>query len=79
MIQNKLPAGSLLLAGLAAFAYYKYSKFSPEDKSNLVATIKEKGKKLYDQYLPNELKNFVESKHTDRYESDFESGTEFVG
>ncbi len=78
-MQNKLPAGSLLLAGLAAFAYYKYSKLSPEDKSNLVATIKEKGKKLYDQYLPNELKNFFESKHTDRYESDFESGTEFVG
>lgn len=79
MIQNKLPAGSLLLAGLAAFAYYKYSKLSPDDKSNLIATIKEKGKKLYDQYLPNELKNFFESKHTDSYESDVESGTEFVG
>ncbi len=79
MTQNKLPAGSLLLAGLAAFAYYKYSKLSPDDKSNLVATIKEKGKKLYDQYLPNELKNFFESKHTDSYKSDFESGTEFVG
>ncbi len=79
MIQNKLPAGSLLLAGLAAFAYYKYSKLSPEDKSNLVATIKEKGKKLYDQYLPDRLKNFFDSKDHVSYKNDFENGSEFVG
>ncbi len=34
----------LLLAGLAAFAYYKYSKMSPEQKKNLFSGIREKGK-----------------------------------
>ena len=79
MIQNKIPKGSLLLAGLAAFAYYKYSKLSPDEKRNLFGSIKEKGKKLYDQYLPDELKNFFESKDTVSYNSDFENGSEFVG
>ena len=74
-----MPRGSLLLAGLAAFAYYKYSKLSPNEKSNLVATIKEKGKKLYDQYFPGQLKNFFESKDTFSYKNDFENGSEFVG
>ena len=38
--------GSLLLAGLAAFAYYKYSKLSDEDKKELISSWKEKGKHL---------------------------------
>lgn len=32
----------LLLAGLAAFAYYKYNKMSPEAKKNMVDTLKSK-------------------------------------
>ncbi len=79
MIQNKLPKGSLLLAGLAAFAFYKYSKLSPDEKSNLVGTIKEKGKKLYDKYLPDEFKKYFETKDTGGYKRDFENGSEFVG
>ena len=47
----------LLLAGLAAFAYYKYSKLSPEQKKNLFSDIKEKGKKLMDEYLPSNVRN----------------------
>jgi hypothetical protein len=39
MVSNK---AKLLLAGLAAFGYYKYSKMTPEQKNNLVA----KGKDL---------------------------------
>ena len=70
MIQNRLPKGGLLLAGLAAFAYYKYSKLSPEDKRNLAGTIKEKGKKLYDQYVPDELKKVFGSKDTGSYGTD---------
>ena len=49
MFQKK----GLLLAGLAAYAYYKYSKMSPESKKNLVDTIKDKAGK----YLPDNLKN----------------------
>jgi hypothetical protein len=39
--------GSLLLAGLAAWGLYKYSKMDPEQKKNLV----EKGKKAINDNL----------------------------
>ena len=57
-MNTKLPG--LVLAGLAAYAYYKYSKMSADEKRNLVGGLKEKGKKLYDQYVPANLKNNVE-------------------
>lgn len=53
---KKKSAAPLLLAGLAAFAYYKYSKLSPEEKKDLKGTIKEKGKKIYDKYMPGGVK-----------------------
>ncbi|CAN5369652.1 hypothetical protein BH20BAC1_BH20BAC1_20000 [soil metagenome] len=56
MRKQSASKGSLLLAGLAAFAYYKYSKLSPEKKQDLTKTLKEKGQKLYDEYVPDELK-----------------------
>ncbi len=65
MLQNRrAPKGGLLLAGLAAFAYYKYSKMSEEQKRNLVGDLKEKGKKLYDQYMPTEVKSMFQKKET---------------
>ena len=51
----------LILAGLAAFAWYKYSKMSPDQKRNLVNNVKEKGKKIYDQYMPGKAKEAVET------------------
>ena len=51
MFRSKSPAG-LLLAGLAAFAWYKYSKMSPEQKKDLVNNLKEKGKKWFGQVMP---------------------------
>ena len=39
MLRNKT---GLLLAGLAAFGYYKYSKMTPEQRNSLI----EKGKDL---------------------------------
>ncbi len=62
MTQKRMPKGSLLLAGLAAFAYYKYSKLSPEKKQDLTQTLKDKGQKLYDEYVPDELKNMLGKK-----------------
>ena len=47
------PAGGLLLAGLAAFAYYKYSRLTPEEKQDLVGNLKEIGKKLFGQFAGN--------------------------
>ena len=65
MLQNRrVPKGGILLAGLAAFAYYRYSKMSEEQKRNLVSGLKEKGKKLYDQYMPTEIKSMLEKKDT---------------
>ena len=48
---SKLPR--LLLAGLAAYAVYKYSRMSSEEKRTLVSNLKTKGKKMYDRYVPN--------------------------
>ena len=44
----------LLLAGLAAFAYYKFNKMSPEKKNEL----KEKGMDLVNKYAPQPIKDF---------------------
>lgn len=57
MSPNRKSSAPLLLAGLAAFAYYKYNKMSPEQKQELTGNIKEKGKKLYDKYVPQSVKN----------------------
>jgi hypothetical protein len=56
MLNRRRPAGSLLLAGLAAFAYYKYSKMSDQQKKDIVDKIKSQGKRLYDQFMPSNAK-----------------------
>ncbi|HKP31946.1 MAG TPA: hypothetical protein VJT83_04445 [Chitinophagaceae bacterium] len=40
------------IAGLGAWAYYKYSKMSPDQKRDLVNGLKEKGKKIFGQFMP---------------------------
>lgn len=80
MMNNKrIPAGGLLLAGLAAFAYYKYSKMSEQDRKNLVGNLKEKGKKLYDQYVPEDIKNAWGKKDTTAASSSFTNGSGYTG
>ncbi|MCU7551094.1 hypothetical protein OCK74_18385 [Chitinophagaceae bacterium LB-8] len=54
--------GSLLLAGAAAFAYYKYSKMSDQQKRDLVNGLKEKGKKFYDEKVPESVKDIFAKK-----------------
>ena len=53
---GKSPA-TLLLAGAAAFAYYKYSKMSPQQKKDLVDGLKNKANKLFGQFMPGNKKN----------------------
>ena len=53
MLRNGKSIGALLLAGLAVFAYYKYSRMNEDQKSDL----KQKGKKLVDRFTPKNLKN----------------------
>jgi hypothetical protein len=66
MLQNsrksKGATGGLILAGLAAFAYYKYSKMSQEEKTKLTSDLKDKGQKLYDQYMPAQVKDMFAQK-----------------
>jgi hypothetical protein len=57
MARNKGGMGSLLLAGAAAFAYYKYSKMTADQKRELVGGLKEKGKKFYEENVPENVKS----------------------
>lgn len=53
---------SLLLAGAAAYGYYKYSKMSEQQKKDLVSGIKQKATKFYDENIPESIKNMVGAK-----------------
>jgi len=53
MLRGKSPL-SLLLAGAAAFAYYKYSKMSPQQRKDMVDGLKEKGRKIFGQFIPGD-------------------------
>ncbi len=48
--------GTVLLAGVAALAYYKYNKMTATEKEDLKSKLKETGQKIVDQ-LPEEIKN----------------------
>jgi hypothetical protein len=37
----------LILAGVAAYAWYKYSKMNADEKRDLVNNLKEKGKRIF--------------------------------
>ncbi|MBC8034018.1 MAG: hypothetical protein H7Y03_07735 [Chitinophagaceae bacterium] len=44
--------GFLAVAGLAAWAYYKYNKMSADEKERMFADLKEKGTKWMDEISP---------------------------
>lgn len=71
MLNNK----TLLLAGagLAIYAAYKYSKMSELQKNDLMNSLKEKGKKLADKYVPEDIKNKFTTAMADG-ENSFKSG-----
>ena len=82
MLQNKRSnSGSLLLAGLAAFAYYKYSKMTPAERSNLFETLKAKGKQLVNDYAPAEVKDIFmkQNSGTAAANSHFGEGSDYTG
>ena len=43
----------LVLAGLAAAAYYAYTKLTPEQKENMFGSIKKQGKDLLGKLWPS--------------------------
>jgi hypothetical protein len=58
----KRPTLPLLLAGLAAYGYYRYSKMSAGEKEKLVGGLKEKGRKFYDEKVPQNIKDLFGEK-----------------
>lgn len=60
MLQNifrNRKASGLILGGLAAYAYYKYSKMSADEKSKFTQSIKDTAKDLMGQILPGGKNN----------------------
>ena len=68
---KKIPKRTLILAGLAVFAYYKYSRMSEQQKRNLVSSVKRKSKKFYDEYMPANLRNLFAKKKSIIYDDNF--------
>ena len=56
MLLGKKTVG-LALAGLAAYAWYKYSKMSADEKRDLTNNLKEKGKNILDSVVPKKGMN----------------------
>jgi len=63
--------GPLLLAGLAAFGYYKYSKMSEMEKQDL----KNKGKKFVDENLGGLKGVFGKKSDTNQASGNFDQNT----
>lgn len=61
---TRRPTLPLLLAGLAAYGYYRYSKMSSEEKEKLVGGIKDKGRRFYDENVPQNIKDLFGQKQT---------------
>jgi len=57
MRHNKSSFTSLLLAGAAAYAYYRYSKMTPQERQSFVGNLKQKGRDLFEQYMPSGSRN----------------------
>ncbi len=49
----------LVIAGIAAFAYYKYSRLTSEEKSKIVSDIKDTGRNIIKELIPEEVKGFI--------------------
>lgn len=82
MLKNRNSnSGSLLIAGLAAFAYYKFSKMTPDERRNLVDSLLAKGKKLVDDYVPADIKDKFMKQNTATAPSNshFGEGSDYTG
>ena len=79
MLFNRMPTGKLLLAGLAAYAYYKYSKMSQQEKKDLFGNLKQKGQKLYEDYVPSDVRDRFGKTSASGAESRFGEGNAYTG
>ena len=51
----------LVVAGLAAFAYWRYSKMTVHEKERIHADVKEIGEKVIKELLPEGIKSLLPS------------------
>lgn len=51
----------LVVAGLAAFAYWRYSKMTEQEKDKIHTDIKEIGEKVIKELLPEGIKSLLPS------------------
>jgi hypothetical protein len=51
----------LVVAGLAAFAYWRYSKLTEHEKGKIHTDIKEIGEKVIKELLPEGIKSLLPS------------------
>lgn len=49
----------LVVAGLAAFGYYRYSKMTASEKEKLQSDIKEIGEKVIKELIPEGIKSLL--------------------
>ncbi len=51
----------LVAAGIAAFAYWRYSKMTPHEKEKIHADVKDIGEKVIKELLPEGIKSLLPS------------------
>lgn len=59
MTRKEKVSDILVIAGLAAFAYYRYTKLTNEEKEKMVEDLKETGRNIVKELIPQEIKGFV--------------------
>lgn len=59
MTQKEKFSDILVVAGLAAFAYYRYKKLTRAEKDTIVDDLKETGKKMLKELVPAEIRGFI--------------------
>ena len=57
--KNQTISEVLVVVGIAAFAYYKYSKMTAAEKEKVHADIKEIGENVVKGLAPEAIKNFL--------------------
>lgn len=61
MTQKEKLSDVLVIAGLAALAYYKYSRLTRAEKDNIMSELKETGKNMVKELIPSEIRGFMPS------------------
>lgn len=59
MLKKETISDILVVAALAAFAYYKYKNYSEDEKAKLHNGLKETGRKILKDVVPEQLHTFI--------------------